>query len=35
MTKHAVSFENADIVGSGDDWVAYLEEAEAMVNESK
>ena len=39
MTKHAVLFENADIVGSGDGWVAYLEEAkaqaEAMVNESK
>lgn len=24
MTEHAV-FENADIVGSGDGWVAYLE----------
>ena len=26
MTEHAVLFENADIVGSGDGWVAYLED---------
>ena len=25
-TEHAVLFENADIVGSGDGWVAYLED---------
>ena len=26
LTEHAVLFENADIVGSGDGWVAYLED---------
>ena len=31
MTKHAVLFENADIVGSGDGWVAYLVSIHAPV----
>lgn len=25
MTEHAVLFKNADIVGSGDGWAAYLQ----------
>ena len=35
MTEHAVLFENADIVGSGDTVEEAKAQAEAMVNESK
>ena len=38
MTEHAVLFENADIVGSGDGWVTYLEDGKysyVIYGESK